>query len=89
MWIHARKDPTIQWLHMCYYIIEGEIDMVINKWLDEWRIPSINREVTKITAEEEAKHGATQPPKIQVPKRLRMGQGKPTQTYKGPKKIGT
>jgi hypothetical protein len=74
---------------MCYCIIEGDIDMVISEWPDEWRIPAINREVPERTTEEEAEQGATQPPEIQVPKRPRMGQGKTTQKDEGPKKIGT
>jgi hypothetical protein len=40
-WIQPRRDSNKQWLPMCYCIIEGDIDMVINKWLDSWRIPSI------------------------------------------------
>jgi hypothetical protein len=28
---------------MCYFIIEGDIDMVISEWPDEWRIPTITR----------------------------------------------
>jgi hypothetical protein len=39
---------------MCYYIIEGFINMVINKWPDEWRIPTITREVLETTTKGEA-----------------------------------
>jgi hypothetical protein len=69
MWIQKRKDPDKQWLHMCYCITEGDIDMVINEWADEWRIPAITQEVPERTTEEEAEQGETQPPEIQVPKR--------------------
>jgi hypothetical protein len=74
---------------MQYYIIEGDIDMVISKWTDEWRIPTITQEVPEKTKEEEVEQGEMQPPKIQVPKRPRTGQGKTTRTDKGPKKTGT
>jgi hypothetical protein len=52
--------------------------MVISEWPDEWRIPSITQEVLEKTTEEEAEQGETQPLEIQVPKKPRMGQGKPT-----------
>jgi hypothetical protein len=54
MWIQPRQDPDKQWLQMRYFITEGDIDMVINKWPDEWRIPAITREVPETTAEGEA-----------------------------------
>jgi hypothetical protein len=69
MWIQARKDPDKQWLQMHYCITEGDIDMVISEWDDEWRIPAITQEVPERTTEEEAGQGETQPPEIQVPKR--------------------
>jgi hypothetical protein len=47
MWIQARKDPDKQWLQMHYCITEGDIDMVISEWADEWRIPTITQEVQK------------------------------------------
>jgi hypothetical protein len=89
MWIQARQDPAKQWLQMCYCITEGDIDMVINEWPDEWRIPAITREVPERTTEGEAEQAETQPPEIQVPKKPRMGQGKPTQEDEGSKKTGT
>ena len=46
MWIQSRQDPHKQWLQMCYCIIEGGIDMIINEWPDEWKIPTIPREVS-------------------------------------------
>ena len=78
MWIQARQDLDKQWLQMCYYITEGDIDMVISEWPDEWRIPAITQEVPEKKTEEEAEQGETQPLEIQVPKKPRMGQGKPT-----------
>jgi hypothetical protein len=74
---------------MCYCITEGDINMVISEWPDEWRIPTITREIPERTTEEESEQGPTKPQEIQVPKRPRTCQGKPTQTDKGPKKIGT
>jgi hypothetical protein len=69
MWIQPRQDPDKQWLQMCYCITEGDIDMVINEWPDEWRIPTITREVPETTTEGEAEQAETQPPEIQVPKK--------------------
>jgi hypothetical protein len=63
---------------MNYYITEGDIYMVINECPEEWRIPAIAQEVLKRTTEEEAEQGEMQLPEIQVPKKPRMGQGKPT-----------
>jgi hypothetical protein len=36
---------------MRYYIIEGDIDMLISEWPDKWRIPTIPREVSGQTIE--------------------------------------
>jgi hypothetical protein len=47
MWIQARKDLDKQWLQMRYCITEGDIDMVISEWADEWRIPTITQEVSR------------------------------------------
>jgi hypothetical protein len=54
---------------MCYYITEGDIEMVTNKWGDEWKIPVLTQELLERTTEEEARQGETQPKEIQVPKR--------------------
>jgi hypothetical protein len=59
MWIQPRQDPDRQWLLMHYYIIEGDIDMVISEWPDEWRIPSITWEVPERTTEGEAMQAET------------------------------
>jgi hypothetical protein len=40
---------------MHYYIIEEDIDMVINEWDNEWRILAITQEMSETTAEEEAR----------------------------------
>jgi hypothetical protein len=69
MWIQVRKDPDKQWLQMHYCITEGDIDLVIKDWEDEWRIPAITQELLETTTEEEAGQGETQPKEIQVPKR--------------------
>jgi hypothetical protein len=78
MWIQPRHDPNKQSLPMCYYITEGDIDMVINEWLEAWRIRSIPQEVLEGLVEGEAMQAKTQPPQILVPKKPRMGQNKPT-----------
>jgi hypothetical protein len=89
MWIQPRQDPDKQWLRMHYCITEGDIDMVISEWPDEWRIPSIPQEVPERTTEGEAAQAETQPLQIPVPKKPRMGQNKPNQADEGSKKIGT
>jgi hypothetical protein len=42
---------------MHYCITEGDIDMVINKWVDEWRVPAITHEIIERTSEEEEEKG--------------------------------
>jgi hypothetical protein len=74
---------------MHYCIIEGDIDMVISEWPEEWRIPSIPREVPKQSVEGEAMQVETKPPQIPVPKKPRMGQNKLTQADEGSKKPWT
>ena len=74
---------------MRYCITEVDIDMVINEWPDEWRIPSIPWEVPEGPVEGEAAQAETQPPQIPVPKKPRTGQNKPTQENKGSKQIRT
>jgi hypothetical protein len=53
---------------MCYCIIEGDIDMFINEWPNEWKIQAITQEVPERTTKGEAEQGETQPSEIQVPK---------------------
>jgi hypothetical protein len=36
---------------MCYCVTEGDIDMVIRECPDEWRIPTIPREILGQTTE--------------------------------------
>jgi hypothetical protein len=62
---------------MHYYITKGDIDMIINECPDEWRIPAITREIPEKTTKGATTQAETQPPKISVPKKPRMGQGKP------------
>jgi hypothetical protein len=47
MWIQPRQDPDKQWLQMRYCITEGDINMVINEWPNEWRIPAITQKYQK------------------------------------------
>jgi hypothetical protein len=61
MWIHVCKDLDKQWIQMHYCITEGDINMVIKEWDDEWRILAITQDLPKRTAEEQAGHGETQP----------------------------
>jgi hypothetical protein len=55
MWIQARKDPDNQWLQLCYCIMEGDIQMAIKDWEDEWRIPVLTREIPAEIEEEEVR----------------------------------
>jgi hypothetical protein len=79
MWIQPRQDLDKQWLQMCYCITKEDIDIIINEWLDEWRIPTIPREVLGQIAEGRVAQAKTQPPQIPIPKKQRMGQTKSAQ----------
>jgi hypothetical protein len=85
MWIQTRQDLDKQWLQMFYCITKCDIDMVINEFLDEWRILTIIREVPETSTEGEAKKEETQPPEIQVPNKPRTGKGNLTQEDEGSK----
>jgi hypothetical protein len=67
---------------MCYYFTESDIDMIIIEWPDEWRIPTIPREVPGQTIEGGTTQVETQPPQIPLPKRRRTGQRNLTQVDK-------
>jgi hypothetical protein len=82
MWIQLRQNPDKQWLPMHYYIKEGDIEMVINEWSDEWNIPFIPREVLEGPTEGEAMQIETQPLQKPVPKKPRTGQKKLTRASK-------
>ena len=58
---------------MLYCVTEGDIDMIISEWPDEWRIPTIPRGVPTQTTEGGVAHVETQPPQIPVPKKRRQG----------------
>jgi hypothetical protein len=68
---------------MRYYITEGDIDMIIDEWHDEWRIPTIPREVPTQTTKGGAPQVETQPQKIPIPKKPRTGQIKSTKAKGG------
>jgi hypothetical protein len=51
----CRRISDKQWLQMRYCITEGDIDMVIKDWEDEWRILVLTQEFSKRTVEEEAR----------------------------------
>jgi hypothetical protein len=76
MWIQVWKDLDKQWLQMFYYIREGDIDMVIKYWEDEWKIKVLTQELSERTAEEEVGYGETQPPEVPIPKKWRTSQKK-------------
>jgi hypothetical protein len=74
---------------MCYCITKVDIDVVINEWPYEWRIPFITWEMSETTTEGEAEQEEIQPPEIQVPKKPQMSQGKTTQEDEGFKQTRT
>jgi hypothetical protein len=54
MWIQAWKDPNKQWLQLRYCIMEGDIEMVIRDWEDDWKIPVLTQDIPARTTKEEA-----------------------------------
>jgi hypothetical protein len=52
--------------------------MIISEWPDEWRIPTIPREVPGQTTEGGVAQAETQSPQIPIPKKRRKGQTKLT-----------
>jgi hypothetical protein len=89
MWIQAQKDPNKKWLQMHYYITEGNINMVIKYWEDEWKIPILIQDLLERTTEEEVRQGETQPEEFLVPKKQRMTHKKTKQTNEGTTKTRT
>jgi hypothetical protein len=69
MWIQVWKDPNKQWLQLHYYIMKGDIDMVIGDWEDDWKIPFLTQDLLERTAEEEERQEETQPQEVPVPKK--------------------
>jgi hypothetical protein len=59
MWIQERKDPNKQWLQLCYGIMEGDIEMAIKDWEDDWRILVLTQYIPARTEEEEARQEHT------------------------------
>jgi hypothetical protein len=59
MWIQARKDPKKKWLQLRYCITEGDIQIGIKDWEDEWMILVLTREIPIEIEEEEVKHEHT------------------------------
>jgi hypothetical protein len=63
--------------------------MIISEWPDEWRSPTIPREVSGQTTEGGAAQAETQPPKIPVPKKQRTDQTKSNPTEDDSEHPGT
>jgi hypothetical protein len=59
MWIQAWKDPNKQWLQLRYCITEGDIEMAIKDWEDDWRIPVLTQDIPAGAEEEEARQEHT------------------------------
>jgi hypothetical protein len=88
MWIQPRHDPYKKWLQMHYCITEGDINMVISEWPDEWRILTITREVPETTTEGEAEHAETQPPKSKCPRNHERAKASRLKQTKGQSRHG-
>jgi hypothetical protein len=89
MWIQARKYPNNQWLQLCYYITQADIEMAIKDWEDDWRISVLIREVpAEIEEEEEVRQEQTQPEEVTVTKKPRTGQNKAQKKKEGTSKTG-
>jgi hypothetical protein len=74
---------------MGYYIREGDIDMAIKDWEDDWKIPSLTQEIPTKMAKEEVKQAETHPIEVPVPKKWRMGQTKMNPKNEGSTNTGT
>jgi hypothetical protein len=74
---------------MHYCVIEGDIDMIIHEFPDEWKIPTIPKAVPVTIVEGGALQVETQPPQVPVPKKPRTSQIKSTQIEGGSEKLGT
>jgi hypothetical protein len=45
MWIQAHRDPAMDWLQLRYCIIGEDIEMTMQDWHNDWKIPIIHKEV--------------------------------------------
>ena len=68
--------------------MEGNINMVIKYWEDEWKIPVLTQKLPERTPEEEAGNGETQPQEVPVPKKWRTCQTKTNETNEGTTNMG-
>jgi hypothetical protein len=74
---------------MRYCITEGDIDMAIKYWEDDWNIPNLTQQIPTKTAEEEVGQEETQPLEVPVPKKWRTVQTKTKQKNEGTTNMGT
>jgi hypothetical protein len=45
MWLQEKKDTTKEWLKLKYYVTIQDIQMEVQEWLEEWKVPEIPREM--------------------------------------------
>jgi hypothetical protein len=45
MWIQESRDLAKEWMQLCYYINGEDVEIVMQDWNDEWKIPIIHKEV--------------------------------------------
>jgi hypothetical protein len=74
---------------MRYCITEGNIDMVIKDWEDEWNISVLIQDLLERKTEEEVGQGETQAQEVQVPKKWRTSQKKTMKSNEVTTKTGT
>jgi hypothetical protein len=73
VWIQSRKDPENEWIQLWYCVKEKDIEMVIKDWHDDWRVPTMNQEMS---VDKEADAGKEQAPvgDKMMPKKPNPGQ---------------
>jgi len=45
VWIQAWKHPENEWIQLRFYIKEEDVEMAIEDWHDDWRVPNMNQEI--------------------------------------------
>jgi hypothetical protein len=45
MWLQAKRDPTKEWLQLKYCVTMQDIQMEVQEWPEEWRVPTIPKTV--------------------------------------------
>jgi hypothetical protein len=45
MWLQAKRDPAKEWLQLKYCVTMQDIQMEVQEWPEEWRVPTIPKTV--------------------------------------------